>query len=181
MKEWNTVDILRHSRHDWLNKIQLIKGYMSIGNLQRVEEIIDKIVQDSEMEARVSNINAPKFATLVLTYNWNSNPIGLTYTVTGDKKLTEEMDSKISEIFFHFTTILHKVVSFEGENWLHLQIETTNRFCLSFHFTGMITDVSKVQEFITKEDNDYSFTVQLLEENGFHVILTMKHTDSSYG
>jgi len=48
-KNWTTVELLRHARHDWLNKIQLIKGNMSIGKMDRVEAIIEEIIMDAQM------------------------------------------------------------------------------------------------------------------------------------
>ena len=43
-KEWNTVEVLRHARHDWLNKLQLIKGNLDLNELDRAKEIINEIV-----------------------------------------------------------------------------------------------------------------------------------------
>ena len=36
-KEWNTVDVLRQVRHDWLNKLQLIKGNLDLNKMERYE------------------------------------------------------------------------------------------------------------------------------------------------
>ncbi len=41
LNEWNIVDLLSHSRHDWMNKLQLIKGNLSLQKYERVNDIIE--------------------------------------------------------------------------------------------------------------------------------------------
>lgn len=34
-ERWSIVDALSHSRHDWMNKLQLIKGHLSLKKYDR--------------------------------------------------------------------------------------------------------------------------------------------------
>ncbi|WP_312471145.1 Spo0B domain-containing protein, partial [Neobacillus sp.] len=43
-KEWDIVEVLRHSRHDWLNRLQLIKGNLDLNRIDRAKAVIDEIV-----------------------------------------------------------------------------------------------------------------------------------------
>ena len=36
-KEWDTIEVLKHARHDWLNKLQLIKGNLSLIKIDQRE------------------------------------------------------------------------------------------------------------------------------------------------
>ena len=58
-KDWNIVEVLRHARHDWLNRVQLIKGYISLNNIERVNKILDEIIADAYQESKLSNMNMP--------------------------------------------------------------------------------------------------------------------------
>ena len=65
-KEWNTIELLRHVRHDWLNKLQLIKGNLDLNKIDRAKEIIDEIVIEAQNETKLSNLHFPNFTLLLL-------------------------------------------------------------------------------------------------------------------
>lgn len=65
-KDWDTVELLRHSRHDWLNKIQLIKGNLTLGKIDRIKEIIDEIVYHTEQESKLSNLPISLFSIIFI-------------------------------------------------------------------------------------------------------------------
>ena len=65
-KEWNTVDILRHVRHDWLNKLQLIKGNLDLDKIDQAHRIIEEIIIEAQNETKLSNLNIPKFTSYSL-------------------------------------------------------------------------------------------------------------------
>lgn len=96
-KDWNMIEVLRHARHDWLNKIQLIKGNLSLNKTDRAKEIIDEIVVEAQQEARLSNMNLPGFASLLLTYNWENHYLQLEYEVLDDPIAGRLDDSVLSE------------------------------------------------------------------------------------
>ena len=47
-KRWTIVEALRHSRHDWLNKVQLIKGNLSLQRMDHINKIIQQIINRQE-------------------------------------------------------------------------------------------------------------------------------------
>lgn len=46
-KNWTTIETLRQTRHDWLNKIQIIKGNLELNRIDRVKGIIDEIIVET--------------------------------------------------------------------------------------------------------------------------------------
>lgn len=49
-QNWMIVEALSHSRHDWLNKLQLIKGNLALGKVGQAENIIDGIIVEAQNE-----------------------------------------------------------------------------------------------------------------------------------
>ena len=43
-KNWTTFEVLRQTRHDWLNKIQIIKGNLELNKIDRVKGYIEEII-----------------------------------------------------------------------------------------------------------------------------------------
>ncbi|UOR12169.1 Spo0B domain-containing protein [Halobacillus amylolyticus] len=87
MSKEEMIAILRHKRHDWMNQIQLIQGYASMGKIDKVQAQVDKIIQESEQERRLLNSSACDFSLWLLTFNWNQDQYRLEYTIQRDVDL----------------------------------------------------------------------------------------------
>ncbi|MBP3038035.1 Spo0B domain-containing protein [Bacillaceae bacterium Marseille-Q3522] len=148
-KEWNLVEVLRHSRHDWLNKIQLIKGNIAMNRIERAMEIIDEIVYESREEAKLSNMNIPQFAAFILCSNWADYYFQTEYEVLNDSKVNHLDDSLLTEWTKVFFTCLHTSVKAFYHNHLFLSLEPLPegvRFF--FDFRGIIEDKEKISQFL---------------------------------
>ncbi|MCU9614000.1 sporulation initiation phosphotransferase B [Caldibacillus lycopersici] len=152
MKEQDIVNLLRHSRHDWLNKIQLIKGYLSFGKLERVNEIIEEIVRQSENESKLSNLPLPQFSALLLTYNWNTNPVVLSYEVLGTGKAINVDDVVFTKWLSQFLQKLNASVSTIDEHQLFLQIILDEeQLRLAVRFNGILVHTESILDFLNKQ------------------------------
>lgn len=143
------IDILRHSRHDWLNKLQLIKGNIALNKLERVNEIIDEIVMEANHHTRLSNLNIPKFATFILTYNWKRNKVTLEFEVWTEGLNLAMYDDCLLQWSEAFLDVLNNVVQDFSNNHLMISIqslEQTPRFF--FDFRGIIRDVAYLEDWL---------------------------------
>lgn len=152
MKEWNSVEIMRHVRHDWLNRLQLIKGYTSLGNSEKVNEIINQIIHYAEQETKLSNLSLNKFATLLMTFNWEPHTYELHYEVESNKSLTSVNDDKITNWFHEFFQIIDKSAQMNMENELHIKITVDGEEPSFFiEFYGILKDIEEIQSFLHKQ------------------------------
>ncbi|WP_077214114.1 Spo0B C-terminal domain-containing protein [Bacillus dakarensis] len=166
-KEWNTVEVLRHARHDWLNKLQLIKGNLSLNKVDRVFEIIDEIVVETQQESKLSNMNIPQFASLLFTYNWENYQIQLEYEILGEhtvgaKKINDVQLTDWTIVFFEH---LHTVIESLSENHLSITVEpqqTGIRFF--FDFRGIIVEQEQLLFFLQKQSPIEKKVQQLSEQ-----------------
>ncbi|RNA68732.1 Spo0B C-terminal domain-containing protein [Alteribacter keqinensis] len=94
-RDWDPVDLLRHYRHDWLNHLQLIKGNLALGKTERVEVLLDEIIQQAKNESKLSNINGGLLAERLLTFNWEAHNFRLSFEVITDSC---HLDTKEMEI-----------------------------------------------------------------------------------
>lgn len=150
-KEWDMIEVLRHARHDWLNKLQLIKGNLALDKIDRAKEIIDEIVLESQQEAKLSNLNIPLFASLLLTFNWKNHFFQLEYDVLeveGCSSVKQLDDKALAQWTSAFLKCLNTSVKPYYENHLSVSIEPQDdaaRFF--FDFSGIIEDKSMLNEF----------------------------------
>ncbi|MFD2926100.1 Spo0B domain-containing protein [Halobacillus naozhouensis] len=87
MSKEEIIAILRHKRHDWMNQIQLVQGYASMGKMDKLQIQLNKISHDSEQERRLLNSGAYEFTVWLLTFNWTQEQYRLVYTIQNNVDL----------------------------------------------------------------------------------------------
>lgn len=149
--DWDVIEVLRYARHDWLNKIQLLKGNLALNKIDRAKEIINEIVAEAQAEAKLSNLNIPQFASLLLTYNWENHSFQIEYdvldgTITGDLN-----DEELTNWTCSFFACLNSAIKPFYENYLSVtivpQMDGTRFF---FDFRGIITNKERLEDFLEK-------------------------------
>lgn len=132
--EWTTLEILRHSRHDWLNKIQLIKGNLELDRSDRARAIIEEIIIESQHEARLSNLKMPQFGELLMTANWQPCAFRCEFEVIDTIKGCSGLDETITAWTRELFTILNESLDGFSENVLSVSIFETNAKNIRFTF-----------------------------------------------
>jgi len=154
-KDWNKIDFLRHVRHDWLNKVQLIKGNLALNKEERVKEIIDEIIMEAQQEARLSNLGIPQFAELLLTCNWENYRFQLEYEVLNEKKCPYAEDAALTEWTAMFFNVLNESAKPFSENHLSVSIDPqSDGIRLFFDFSGIITEKVLIDAFLHTKNRE---------------------------
>ncbi len=165
------LDILQHVRHDWLNKIQLIKGYISLGRLEKAESIIADIIMESQQESRITNLKLPEFAYMLITHNWQGSKFLVEYEVAEQVHKNVEDETSLVLWMRGFFQQLESVVHPMYENRLAITVkplENQNQFL--FHFSGKLEQVDIMENWISNSENRYN-NVHLLKMNETELII----------
>jgi len=154
-KQWDVVEILRHSRHDWLNKIQLIKGNLALNKLERVKEIIEEIVREAQQEGKLTYLKANGFAELLMTYNWEARRFTLEYEVLGDVCDLSACDEALTDWCEKFLRILEEQAATNESNHLSISIETEDgKVKIFFDYTGRLADTNTLTKWLSRHSNE---------------------------
>jgi len=149
-KEWDMIEVLRHSRHDWLNKLQIIKGNLDLNRIDMAKAVIDKIVIEAQNETKLSNLQLPLFATLLLKANWENYYFQLEYEVLLQEpcplKLADQELAEWTNAFFHR---LNEAIGEYTDNTLVITIDPQKdgvRFF--FEYNGIIKYRELLEQFL---------------------------------
>ena len=156
-KEWDIVEVLRHSRHDWLNKLQLIKGNLDLNRIDRAKQVIDEIVIETQHETKLSNLHMPLFAALLLKSNWENPSFKLEYEVMFEPDASKINDLAVTKWTNTFFGNLNLAIEPFQENNLSITIEPQSdgvRFF--FDFSGIITNRELIESFLSDKSFDLS-------------------------
>jgi stage 0 sporulation protein B (sporulation initiation phosphotransferase) len=169
--EWNLVEALRHARHDWMNRLQLIKGNMDLGRMDRARQIIEEIVAEAQNESKLSNLRMPEFAELMLSYNWETHFIKVEFEVlqAEDPDINDDL---LYQWFSEFFSVMESSVKPYEENHLLVTIKICQKEArFELDFNGIITDKDSLQEWI--ENQAYPVTTHTLNSEGLLMSLNL--------
>lgn len=179
--DMNIIDILSHSRHDWMNKLQLIKGNLSLQKYDRVKDIIEEIVIEAQQETKLCNLKIPLFASYLMTFNWSSHHFSLEYEILGDTKSIEQFDEPITQWSKGFLDILDDTVDCSGENHVYVTLNTGHskeegvRFF--FEFEGILNNIEKMKNWFQTVEY-HSISVDELEIGTYKMTVAISLDES---
>lgn len=165
-KEWGIVEVLRHSRHDWLNKLQLIKGNIDLNRIDRAKEVIDEIVIEAQHETKLSNLQMPLFASLLFTSNWENPSFRLEYEVLEDAEPLKLNDLVLTNWTNSFFSCLNKAIEAFQENHLSITIEPQSEgIRFFFDFSGIIIKSELIEKFLADRSQPLDIDVKEFTES----------------
>ena len=122
-----SLELLQHIRHDWMNRLQVIKGNLELSNIERAKKVIEEIIIEVRQEAQLSSLGVPQFAEFLLTYNWSrSAQLAIKYELLTEDQIPVELDSTIVEWIKTVVNILERSVPRKVENELYLIFQVDN-------------------------------------------------------
>lgn len=96
MKESEVIQLVQQYRHDILNQLQLVQGYLSMNKPNKVGEKLADLFSSLNEERKLTSLEAPKFALWLLQFNHSYNNFRITYQIDMESSLSlENQDDKL--------------------------------------------------------------------------------------
>ncbi|MFS0780766.1 Spo0B domain-containing protein [Bacillus sp. 1P06AnD] len=171
-KKWGIIELVSCTRHDWLNKIQLIKGNIELGKMDNVKAIIDECIRESKNEAQLSHCNLQTVAEWLITSKWLAMPFILEYEVLTAVKGTEYIDRRMHQWLVEFVEVLSSELDILDENELRIMIgEIDQSLRFTFELQGKIKRIDIISDFLNGSMEAERLTVERCneEELVFHM------------
>lgn len=92
------IHLFNHYRHDWMNEIQLVYGYVKLKKYDKLEALMENIVVKVQHETNISKLGIPE----LIVYLFSSQ--------AGEKELKLEVEMK-QEIHLNELTMAGKIFS----------------------------------------------------------------------
>jgi len=116
-----SLQLLQHSRHDWMNRLQVIKGNLELANIDRAKEVIEEIIIEVRQEAQLSSLGVPCVSAWLLTYNWDrKSRLSVNFEILSDGKVSEKMDIPLLTWIKSVVDNLEPYVPADVDNELYL-------------------------------------------------------------
>ncbi|GAB6179815.1 hypothetical protein JCM14036_11340 [Desulfotomaculum defluvii] len=149
----NTIHLLRCHRHDFLNHLQVILGYIQLNKTTKAEEYIKNINQELSDIRIISNIQLPEVAVLLYTKKAEANQSNI--------KLNFDFETDLSEIAIKQTDLVRIVSNLIDNAFYELKkltnsVEKIVEVSFNYFDNHLVIEVFNTSTYI--EDTDIIFT-----------------------
>ncbi|QTM99947.1 hypothetical protein ERJ70_11995 [Sediminibacillus dalangtanensis] len=167
MEPEKVVELLSHYRHDWMNAMQLISGYASMGKLDKVKEKIHEINAEMEKERRISSACLPQTALWAISFNWHHSNFRLDYDISlesnGYSIYDEEIASWLNKLIEVIGRHTNEMEMYEGNLTLHS--DQLNQLVVLLEISGVYDTPEKMSKELSELDERFFVTVSEAEKN----------------
>lgn len=123
MEEKEVVQVIQHYRHELMNQLQVIHGYVSMNKLDQVKDKMATCMKYYEEERKLLNLSTPQFILWVLAFNQLYKNSRLTYNlVLNDDKLFGQDVVLVSNCQYIMESLVEITDEMELYN-VHFQLE----------------------------------------------------------
>ncbi|MDB5053449.1 MAG: putative sporulation initiation phosphotransferase [Bacilli bacterium] len=127
IKEQLIIDLVSHYRHDWMNDIQLLFGYVSLKKYDKLDDCMDKIRNKALQESCVAKLGIPSLVAFFITFRLHYTMFDLELEMDQDINLAAlPLDTvKVSKFVQDMVKLFHShaLLSDEEPNVLSLQFD----------------------------------------------------------
>ncbi|MGL4819179.1 MAG: Spo0B domain-containing protein [Bacilli bacterium] len=167
---------LRHLRHDWVNRLQLIKSYSALGQFDKLDEVIGSVVYEIEQESKLTRMGLERFLLFIHRHSWRRTSLEMDYEIIGTVPYLQEEEPVIIAWLEGFLTLLLEHLDDTESNSLHMSFETDDATYLYGDFSGKFKNVEAWKHSLEKyiATSQLTVTLQNLEETTFTVAILLK-------
>lgn len=94
VKEKLDLNFLQFDRHQLMNQLQLISGYLQMNRPESAKESLNKLIDRFHQERKLLQLNLPKFTYWLLMYNKGNPMFRLHYKIDVQQSI-EKLDERL--------------------------------------------------------------------------------------
>ncbi|MEX2461508.1 MAG: Spo0B domain-containing protein [Paenibacillaceae bacterium] len=121
------IELISHYRHDWMNDLQLLFGYVSLKKYDKLDDCMDKIRSKALQESGIAKLGIPSLVAFFISFRLYYNALALELEAEEDINLAslpldQEKVSRLVQMtvkLFH----AHAIPSIEEPNVLSVQFD----------------------------------------------------------
>lgn len=107
------IEVINHQRHDWLNHIQVLLGYLQLQKYDLCEEYIYRVIKEANRDTLVARLTHPSLVTYLLSFNALHKEVVLDVEIPEPFSLLERPD--IGNYLLRMVEIYRQHAQMNGE------------------------------------------------------------------
>ncbi|TDQ37971.1 Spo0B C-terminal domain-containing protein [Aureibacillus halotolerans] len=149
MKKWSSVELIRHYRHEWLNKLQIIHGNLQLNNTAEAERIVEQIIHATINESNLTNTGMDRLTEYLLTFSWTTRVCLIDYEVIGEVREIKTLDDAIYTFVSSFVDTIEHNADTSKEQWVAVTLElASDGVHCNLSFEGKLVDEAPLNRWL---------------------------------
>ena len=87
--QWTAIRTLNHHRHDWMNDLQVLYGYIRMNKPDKSVECVENIRRRMQAESRIAKLGVPSLILYAQSFRTTPGPITLRLELPDELNLAE--------------------------------------------------------------------------------------------
>ncbi|UVI28110.1 Spo0B domain-containing protein [Paenibacillus spongiae] len=83
------IRTLNHHRHDWMNDLQVLYGYIRMGKTDKAVQCVEQIRERMATESKIAKLGVPSLVTYIQSFRTLTNSLLLDVDIEGELNLSE--------------------------------------------------------------------------------------------
>ncbi|MFC7678101.1 Spo0B domain-containing protein [Paenibacillus sp. GCM10028914] len=171
--EQRAIQTLNHHRHDWMNELQILYGYIQLGKLDKSVECVERIKERMLLDSKISKLGIPALVFYLHAYRTFNMGLQLEVDVVDhvqlDGKLSSKAENNLTESIIQVIGAyqLSGSSTWEDERLLTLTfMEQEQELIAEFDGEGSFGDLDSLKQQIEIAVQDKGIRVeQILTDN----------------
>ncbi|MBY7143263.1 Spo0B domain-containing protein [Virgibacillus sp. NKC19-3] len=110
MRADEVVQVLQYYRHDLMNHLQIVQGYLSMKKVDKAEAKLKETLDYYNEERKLMSLNAPMFMLWLLQFNSMFHNWRITYHIHTECKDLRTIDRQLTEQSKHIINALRQAL-----------------------------------------------------------------------
>ncbi|HEY2491851.1 MAG TPA: Spo0B domain-containing protein [Paenibacillus sp.] len=112
--ERTAIKTLNHHRHDWMNDLQILYGYIQLGKHDKTVGCVGRIKERMEVESKIATLGIPSLVFYLQSFRTIGSNIELEVVVLNDLQLADRMRQEDSETWV--SAIMQTIRAYQYSN-----------------------------------------------------------------
>ncbi|NOU96036.1 hypothetical protein GC093_22835 [Paenibacillus sp. LMG 31456] len=168
------IHLFNHYRHDWMNEIQLLFGYVKLKKYDKLEDLMEKIKNKVQQESYISKLGNAELIVYLLSFQAEVKDLLLEIEMEREVHLNElPLDSQgVGRLLMDLIQVFKRCSVFNGDGLgLHDLVvkftEKSNLLLIELQYQGLIgADVlaAELERVMFESIQTVKWDIQLLDE-----------------
>ncbi|AZS17039.1 Spo0B domain-containing protein [Paenibacillus lutimineralis] len=165
---------LGHHRHDWMNDLQLIYGYLKLGKYDKLGSCVERIKEQMALESKISRLGIPALVFFLQSFREVNRSIDLKIEIRDELQLDHMLQVEDAEELTEAIVETIKKFQFIGRSsWdevleLHMSLYQENGEVIAAFYPEIEADnAEKLQRYIDEWQRDRRVQVERMESSRF--------------
>ena len=155
--KFEPLQLLRYTRHDWLNRLQIIQGQLYLGSPEKVEQYIKEVSESEKNAAYFTQLNCEDTTLFLVAHNWGTSAISIYLKGEGSPQNWSAWDKELQGWITFFVSLLEVHADLYETHSLYI---TANGMAIYFDFNGKLNEINVLEQKMKEQPRSSRLSVE---------------------